>query len=172
MGPRLNSGCIRVLIVRQCTVAPLVSNHADKRSSSAWGQLLDVPRVRSRSLRPLPFFGSRRIRARLFPDGDLCRTPHAPALVASVGLGAELSGAHRRHVCGPAMRATRIAHRVEGFCRNGSRKATWSSGGRLRYRMPCSAPFGAYLSVSNPTSSRRPYATMPECLVQSLGISN
>ena len=23
------------------------------------------------------------------------------------------------------MRATRIAHRLEGFCRNGSRKATW-----------------------------------------------
>ena len=62
---------------------------------------------------------------RLLPDGNVCRTPYAPALVASVGLGAEFSGAHWRHVCGPAMRATRIAHRLEGFCRNGSRKATW-----------------------------------------------
>ena len=44
-GPRLNSGCIRVPVVRQCTVAPLVSNHADKRSSSASRQLLDVPGV-------------------------------------------------------------------------------------------------------------------------------
>ena len=137
-----------MLTVRQCTVAPLVSNHADKRSSSASRQLLDVPGVRSmsrpdaiywrmakarergccsrsRSFRPLPFSGSRRISVRLLPDGNLCRTPYAPALVASVGLGAQFSGAHWRHVCGPAMRATRIAHRLEGFCRNGSRKATW-----------------------------------------------
>jgi len=131
-------------------------------SYGAWQRLVSAAAIAaSRSFRPLPFFGSRRIRARLFPDGDLCGTPYAPALVASVGLGAELSGAHRRHVCGPAMRATRIAHRVEGFCRNGRRKATWSSGGRLRYRMPCSAPFGRNHSAASVTSSKVPMRNRP-----------
>ena len=40
------------------------------------------------------------------------------------------------------MRATRIAHRLEGFCRNGRERQLGSSGGRLRYRTPRSAPSG------------------------------
>ena len=37
---------------------------------------------------------SGRMRLGLFPDVNLGRAPHAPALVAAVGLGAEFSRAH------------------------------------------------------------------------------